>query len=251
MILAIDRLSCDASGRSLVRECTFAVEAGEHVALVGTNGAGKTTLLRALAGLRPYRGSARIEGREVASMSATQRAEAVGYVAQRLQTEACVSVRQLLLFARYGHTSTAWEPSKADRDAVAQLIAELDLEKIADRELPVLSGGEFQRVMIAAALVRSPRLLLLDEPTSALDPGAKFDVWRLLSDLRRKTATTILVATHDIQTATQFATRVVALHSGSAIVDGPISLLLDPPTLYRIFERPLGVDSRNFPIGAE
>ena len=202
-----------------IADLDFTVEAGEFVCLMGPSGSGKTTLLQLLAGIdRPTRGSVRVAGEEVATMTpsalARWRTRAVGYVFQQYNLipvlTAFENVEVPLLLLRL---------SRAEREQkVATALAAVGLSDRAMHLPRQLSGGQQQRVAIARAIVADPAVVLADEPTGNLDRTAAQATMELLRHLVRDYGKTLVMVTHDPQAA-QAADRIVHLDKG-AIVAG-------------------------------
>jgi putative ABC transport system ATP-binding protein len=193
-------------------DVSFVVEPGELVALTGPSGSGKTTLLQLIGSLdRPTRGRILVDGVSVGELAhpAAFRRETVGFVFQLHyllpSLTAQENVELPLVAARV---------SRHQRAARAlELLDEVGLGARARARPAELSGGERQRVAIARALAHRPRLILADEPTGALDSGASRGVWELLSSLRARGDTTVLVASHDV-TLAEHTDRVIRLLDG-------------------------------------
>jgi molybdate transport system permease protein len=181
---------------------------GDVLALVGPNGSGKSTLLRALAGLTAVRGSIRVDDQELAAAPPEQRN--IGWVPQNAALFPHLTALDNIAFGLGG---------RRGRPAAAEWLRRLGIMNLAGRKPAQLSGGQAQKVALARALARHPRLLLLDEPLSALDVSARVDVRRALrTHLADFDGVTILV-THDAVDAVAFADRVVALEAGHVVQD--------------------------------
>jgi energy-coupling factor transport system ATP-binding protein len=196
---------------------------GELALLAGRSASGKSTLLRAACGLVPHFHGGEIEGRiEVAGIDALasgpgELAAAVGYVAQDPETQVVsttVAAEIELPLEMRGD-----QPSARAR-AVEEVALALAIPHLLDRAVDTLSGGELQRVALAAALVTRPRLVLLDEPTSQLDPVAGDELIWLLRRLNEEWGVTILLAEHRLERCLAAADRVIAMASGSTVFDG-------------------------------
>jgi ABC-2 type transport system ATP-binding protein len=187
-----------------LREVSFELAAGEIVAVVGPNGAGKTTLLSIVAGAqRPSSGT-------VGEAGAGGR---VGWVPQELALYAKLSVAEnLRLFARL-------EGVREPEAAVARMLEQAGLAARAHERLERLSGGNRQRVNVAAGLIADPPVLALDEPSTALDPGQRERLWRFIS-ARARSGTGVVFSTHAVEEARRHAARVLVLDEGALRFDG-------------------------------
>jgi energy-coupling factor transport system ATP-binding protein len=196
---------------------------GEFALLAGRSACGKSTLLRAACGLVPHFHGGEIEGRiEVAGIDAIangpgELAAAVGYVAQDPETQVVsttVAAEIELPLEMRGN------PPSSRARAVEEVALALAIPHLLDRAVDTLSGGELQRVALAAALVNRPQLVLLDEPTSQLDPVAGDELIWLLRRLNEEWGVTILLAEHRLERCLAAADRVVAMDSGAIAFDG-------------------------------
>jgi energy-coupling factor transport system ATP-binding protein len=199
------------------------VAAGEFVVLAGRSGSGKSTLLRAACGLVPHfhggevAGDICVGGKSTRNAGPAELATEVGFVAQEAETQVVSSTvgAELALPLEL----RGWLPAERDR-AVEEVALALGLEALLERSTDTLSGGELQRVAIAAALVPRPPLLLLDEPTSQLDPAAADELLGLLRRLNEEWGVAVLVGEHRLERCLPAADRVVALEAGRLSFDG-------------------------------
>ena len=260
-----------------LRGVDLTVEAGEMVALLGPSGAGKSTLLRMLAGLlRPSAGQVLVGGRDVGRLPAAElrayRATEVGIVLQDALSNLLpyATVAQNVAFAGRGARAAArsggggsggWG-ARSDPPSVGELLSLLGIESLADRRVASLSGGEQQRVALAAGAAGGGRLLLIDEPTSQLDHGERDDAIAALHTLHQGVGATMTIVTHDVAVASSVP-RTVTIRDGRvgaegrksgefAVVgrDGTLQLppeLLErfpPQTLFHLHARADGIELR-------
>jgi ABC-2 type transport system ATP-binding protein len=203
-----------------VRDVTFEVPKGQVVAFLGPNGAGKTTTMRLLTGfLAPTRGTARIAGIDVQA-DRIGAAEHLGYLPENGPLYPDMTPRSLLEFlgaARGlgGRTLT---------QRIDAVIDQCALGSVADKPIGKLSKGFRQRVSMAHALLHDPDVLIMDEPTSGLDPNQIRGVRQLIRELGR--SKTILVSTHILQEVQPVADRVLFIHDGRLVFDGPPAQLV-------------------------
>jgi ABC-type Mn2+/Zn2+ transport system ATPase subunit len=203
-----------------VQGASLVVSPGELFALVGPNGAGKSSILKAIAGLLPaLSGSIRIFGLPVGACH-----HRVAYLPQRgeIDWRFPISVRRLVLTGRYVHHGWLRRPNAHDQALVADVLEQLGIAPLGDRQIGDLSGGQQQRALLARALVQDSDLLLLDEPTNAVDSATRDVIAEVLEALRRQ-GKAALVATHDIERLGTFD-RVIALRDGQIVQNTPTAL---------------------------
>ena len=234
-ILHIADLSVRRGSRDVVRHVSLTVDASERVALVGPNAAGKSTLLSAIAGLLPpSAGQILLGGQSLATFSGREIARAAALVVALQEGAPKLSVLESTELGRYPHTGPFQGLSPDDHDAVTRAIALTCLQELADRSLGSLSAGERQRALVARALAQEPRLLLLDEPSAHLDVGHGLDLFALLTTIAAR-GVAIVAVIHDLVAAAQWATRMVVLHDGEIIDDGPPAVVMRGEALGRAF----------------
>ncbi len=193
---------------------------GQLYAVLGPNGSGKSTLMKALLGIVPLRrGEARLDDRALRDWTRPELARAVGVVPQSETIAFPLTVRELVGMGRYPHLGILAAEGQADRDAVANAMAQCDVSELAGRDVTTLSGGELQRVRISRALAQEPRALVLDEPTASLDIRHEMAI---LESLRSwaDAGMTIVVVTHGLDLASRFADRVLLLSHGRVAAEG-------------------------------
>jgi iron complex transport system ATP-binding protein len=235
MFVAAERLSVRRLGRSVLSGVSLGIAAGECVSIIGPNGAGKSTLMMALLGMLPAaEGQVRLDGRPIASVPRRQIARRIAYVPQIHEGYMGFSVRDVLESARYAHLDPLEPLRAADREAIAAAVAATGVEPLIERAVDTLSGGERQKVWIAAALAQSAPALFLDEPTNALDPAHQAD---LIAIMRRFHAGggTLVVVSHDLNLPLALGGRVVGLRGGGVFFDEPVSVIQDVGRLGELF----------------
>jgi energy-coupling factor transport system ATP-binding protein len=207
-----------------LRDVTLGIEPGELVLLAGVSGSGKSTLLRTACGLVPHVHGGEVSGRaEVAGMDVREHgpgelAASVGTLLQDPETQIVMgTVRAEIAFP----LENRGEPPAAVARGVEEAALALGVAALLDRPTHELSGGELQRVALAAALAGRPALAVLDEPTSQLDPVAGDELLSLLRRLNEQWDTAILLADHRLDRALPAADRVIALDGGAIAFDGP------------------------------
>jgi zinc transport system ATP-binding protein len=213
----------------------LAVEPGDYIGIVGPNGSGKTTLLRALLGLLPARaGTVALWDTPLADFRDWRRIGYLPQVAQLPFRRFPADVREVVASGRTAHLRFPKRLGAADHDAIDRALGLLDLHAVARRMIGELSGGQFQRVCLARALVAEPDLLILDEPTSALDPAFREQFYDLLTRLNREKKTTLLLVTHDSATVGAFASRLLYIDQ-RVVFDGSFDDFCHSPRMTDYF----------------
>jgi ABC-type cobalamin/Fe3+-siderophores transport system ATPase subunit len=233
--------------RRVLNGVSLEVANAGFVGVLGPNGSGKTTLLRILAGtLTPSRGTVTLDGRNLTELSRTALAQRMAVVPQETHLAFDFSVLEIVLMGRYPHLRQFEVEGPADvaiaRDALATT-GTLDLES---RPFATLSGGEKQRVIIAAALAqlsgaqsKGGSLLLLDEPTAALDLAYQLETAALLRDLQRRSPIAIVISTHDLNFAASLCRTLVLLKNGTVLTAGAADEVLTSDWIRALY----GVDA--------
>ncbi len=219
-------------GRTRVLDSVrFTVEPGGWLAVIGPNGSGKSTLLRSVLGLQRHEGQVRIDGVPTTGLPRRERARLLAYAPQLPVLPEGISTLEYVTLGRTPHRPLLAAPRRVDREVVADVMARLELEALADRLVVTLSGGEQQRAVLARALAQRPRVLFLDEPTAALDLGHAQQVLDLLDGLRRQDGLTVVTTLHDLTLAGQYADRLTLLAGGRVVAEGAPAQVLTPEIL--------------------
>lgn len=215
-------------------DLTFAVRAGEAVAIIGPNGAGKTTLLKALLGIVPYEGEVRIWGRDRRELRGAE--GRIAYVPQRFDLDRGfpLTVLEFLLLGT-GEQGGWWGLRRgAHRAEVLRDLERVGAAHLLERRLGALSGGEFQRVLIAYALARGPDILLLDEPLAGVDLVGESVLTEQLRFLHEELGLTLLLVSHDLHMVYRDADQVLCLNR-HLCCQGPPDEVLTSENLRRAY----------------
>ena len=238
----------------VVRGVSLDVPAGGFVGIIGPNGSGKTTLLRLLAGTRrPQRGSVDLDGVLLASLKRGDIARRMAVVPQETHLAFEYSVLEVVLMGRYPHLGAFEIEGPRDVDIARAALAATGTLAFETRLFSTLSGGEKQRVIIAAALAqvrdagcgvrdagteRCPKegILLLDEPTAALDLKYQLEVGALLRELYDRQALSIVLSTHDLNFAAALCQTLVMLKGGRVLAAGTVDEVLTPSRIRELYD---------------
>ncbi len=220
--LLLERLSAGYGDTPVVREVTLAVRAGEVVGLVGPNGSGKTTLVRvASRSLRPAAGRVEVAGHDPYRIPAREAARLVAVVPQDLAPPFSFTALELVLMGRTPYLSRWGGGKSGDWARVREAMSAASVLHLADRPVEELSGGERRRVVLAQALAQDAPVLLLDEPTTHLDIHHVVELLRIVRILAEREGKAVLAIHHDLNVAAASCDRLVALHRGEVVAEGP------------------------------
>lgn len=233
--LSAARLKLVRSGRTILDGVSAEFESGHLIGLIGGNGAGKSTLLSVLAGLlRPDAGTVSLDGEALSRIQPKALARRRAYLPQSPRAEWPISVERLVALGLTPQLPAFGRLPELLKPRVELALEACDLLDYRDQAATTLSGGELARAMLARALVGEPDILIADEPIAGLDPRHALDTMSRLASLARQ-GTLVIAALHDLTLAARYATRILALHQGRLIADGPTSQVLTPALLREAF----------------
>ncbi|AWB47232.1 zinc ABC transporter ATP-binding protein ZnuC [Gemmobacter aquarius] len=208
-------LTVRLDGNEVLTGVSMRVKAGEIVTILGPNGSGKSTLLRALLGILPL----------AAGVVTRAKGLRVGYVPQRLAVDRTLpmTVRRFLSL-----------PVRVGDPEAAAALARVGVPDVAARQMGELSGGQFQRVLLARALLARPQVLILDEPTQGLDQPGEAAFYRLIEEVRRETGVAVLMVSHDLHVVMAASDRVICLN-GHICCEGTPRVVSTAPEYRALF----------------
>ena len=214
-LITTQSLCISYGGQEVLHDVNLSITAGEIVTIVGPNGSGKSTLLRAMIGALPP-----THGRVL-----RQDGLRVGYVPQKLHMDAAMpmTVRRFLSL-----------PARVDDIAAARALEAAEVPQLEKRQLAELSGGQFQRVLLARALLRNPHVLMLDEPTQGLDQPGSAAFYRQIEELRNRIGCAVVMVSHELHVVMSASDRVICLN-GHVCCEGSPEVVSDAPEYRALF----------------
>jgi len=237
-IVRVRDFSCAIGGKMILKEISFEVHSRDYVSIIGPNGAGKTTLLRCLDNiLAGAAGEILIKGKNVRWYSRKALAAVISYVPQAQQESIPFTVKEFVLMGRFPHLSPFSSVSAEDESIADDALITVGMSSFAGRRLDTLSGGERQKVYIAAGLAQGAEILLLDEPTTFLDPKHQVDIYNIMKHLSERGTVTIITVTHDINHAALLSRKILALKDGTAVYFGESTKIMNNETLKAIYQK--------------
>jgi len=244
-LLGVSQICFSYDGQVVLADLSLQVGAGERIAIIGPNGAGKTTFLRLLSGTRsPNRGSISLDGRPLATVPRREVARKIAVVPQEVTIPFAFTAREVVELGRTPHLRWLGGFRSQDQRAVEQAMDLTDTTHLSDRIIHELSGGERQRVIIAMALAQEPEILLLDEPTHLLDIARQAEILDLISELNVSRGLTVMAAIHDLNLAGRYFNRILILHRGTVLAEGPPEAVLRVEIIEKAYGGPVEIVQR-------
>jgi zinc/manganese transport system ATP-binding protein len=207
--------------RPAIRDINLTLERGEFAYVIGPNAAGKTTLLETINGLLPiFKGRIQVLNLDVKRYGRKVRCQ-IGYVPQDFMVDPGepYTALDVVLMGRYGNIGVIGRPSREDKERAIEAMRLLEIEDLANKPIGKLSGGQQQKVMIARAIAKEPKILLLDEPFSNLDPESRDKISKLIAQISGENNLTTIIVTHDLHQIVDSCSRTIVMNSGRIIAD--------------------------------
>jgi iron complex transport system ATP-binding protein len=224
---------------------SFQARPGEIVAILGPNASGKSTLMQLIAGvLSPLSGRILLNGFAIHSLSPRTRAQRIAMVQQESRLLFPARVWEFVMQGRHAHGRSLRFESHTDMQIVQDALMHVGAADLSDRSMDQISGGEKQRVILARALAQQPLLLLLDEPTLHLDIAAQVNLLDALRRLSARYRYTVVVVTHELNLAAEYADQILLMQSGRCLRVGPPAAIYQRELLEQVFQIPLRVEMR-------
>jgi len=227
---------CAYGSTEVLRDLNVELKAGKFYGLVGPNGSGKTTLIDLLMGSHnPSKGTVCFKSTELRLWDKRRLAKEIALVPQEFGFSFDFTVKEMVLMGRHPHIPRFANPSADDLAIVDNAMAELDIDKLQNRLVTRLSGGEKQRVIVARALVQQTEVLVLDEATSNLDIHHSIHIFQVVKNRVATQGGTVIAAIHDLNFAAAFCDEIILLDQGTVTATGPPEAVLAPESLKNVF----------------
>lgn len=227
----------------VLQEISFQVRKGEFVGMIGPNGSGKSTLLKILYHLlSPQRGEVLFEGLSLRKMGRNEIAKKIAVVAQEIYPAFPFRVIEMVLMGRSPYLGHLMFESQKDLEIARRAMEWTEILPLADRSIDELSGGERKRVFIARALAQEPEVILLDEPTANLDIHHQAEFLDLILSLNREKGLTILMASHDLNLASEYCDRLIFLQNGKIYKMGAPGEVMTQENIEKVYGCEVWVD---------
>lgn len=219
-MIEVENLNYYIDNKIILKDINFKINRGDFTSIIGPNGAGKSTLLKVILGLiNSYKGTIRIDGEPHKSWL---KKNIIGYVPQKEQfaNDFPATVTDIVLMGLAGRKGLFRGFSAADKKHAIRVMEEVEIDRFKDSYIGTLSGGEFQRVLLARAIICDAAYIFLDEPETSVDRRGVAHFYELLARINRE-GRTILIVSHDVNTTVEFASTIICLNKTLHCHDKP------------------------------
>jgi iron complex transport system ATP-binding protein len=246
MFFKVDGMEFSYKSEKVLEDISFEIERREMVALLGPNGVGKTTLMKCINRiLKPSCGSVLLEGLDLTDTDRRTISRNVGYVSQRGETSR-LTVFDSILLGRRPHIE--WDATEKDISITSRVIHLMELDHLSLKYVDEISGGEYQLVQIARAIVQQPRVILLDEPTSNLDLSNQHMIMHMVSNLVSCNNMAAVMTIHDLNLAIRHSDKFILMKDGRIFAAGDKGIIT-PENIKRVYNIDAYVDEiRGYPM---
>ncbi|TYP81314.1 ABC transporter ATP-binding protein [Blastococcus xanthinilyticus] len=234
-MIEIESVCKSYGGARVVDDVSVTVPAGGITSLIGANGAGKSTLLSIASRLLPAdSGRVLVDGMDVARTPGPVLARRLAVLRQENTMTVRLTVRELVAFGRFPHSGGRL--TAEDRARIGEALDWFELAPLADRHLDQLSGGQRQRAYVAMVMCQGTDYVLLDEPLNNLDMRHSVQMMRMLRGMADELGRTVVLVVHDVNVASAYSDRIVAMRDGHLVAAGPTAELMTPELLRKVFD---------------
>ncbi|MGL4910946.1 MAG: ABC transporter ATP-binding protein [Romboutsia sp.] len=246
-MLEIKELYCGYDENDIIKSVDFKVEKGENICIIGPNGCGKSTLLKSIANIIEYKGSIKIDGKEVKTFTRKELATKVALMSQISQIYFPYTIYETVSLGRYAYLKGAFASLKGkDKEIVLDSIDKVGLYDIKDKMISALSGGQLQRVFLARTFAQNPDIILLDEPTNHLDLKHQIELLQHLVTWAKDNNKIVVGVLHDLNLVQYFSDNVIMLSNGEVVSKGSPKEVLESEMLKKVYD----IDVKKFMVEA-
>ncbi|WP_432737159.1 ABC transporter ATP-binding protein [Maridesulfovibrio sp. FT414] len=240
-MIRVRNLTVGYAGREVLSGLDLEFPAGSMTAVLGPNGSGKTTFVSTVSGvLKPWQGEIELEGRKIQDYKPRALAGLMAVLPQKVEPTFGLSVKSMVMMGRYAHGSGFFGYDCEDETICAEAIGIVGISHLEHRSVAELSGGEFQRVLMARTIAQQTRILVLDEVASSVDVAGKMEMFDLLRRMNGLGATIICVI-HDINLAAIYFDRLVFMSAGKVVLDGPPAEVINGENISNVYNASVAV----------
>lgn len=234
-MLRVENLGVSFGQSKILRGIDFEIGENDWLMIIGPNGAGKTTITNAIAQGVAYTGDIYLDGKDLRTMRAKDRARLLGVLMQAHYVAYSYSVKEVVALGNYARAGGIFEKDPLGQAEVEKALEATGLKGYQDRSVLSLSGGELQRVFLSQILLQDPRLMILDEPTNHLDLVYQEAIFNLVDKWKEKEGRSVISVVHDLKLARMFGTKVLLIKDGQVYAYGPTEEVMTRENLQAVY----------------
>ncbi len=236
-IIDVNAIAFRYEKKNIFDNLSVTLKKGDFCSILGPNGSGKTTFIKCIAGiLNPSSGTIKIQGKEIKDFDIKEKAKKIAYVPQNQYFVFDITVYEYVMMGRNPYQSPWKLEMNNDREIVENILLQCNIMQYKDTSIHSLSGGEFQRVMIARAMAQETDILLLDEPLSNIDISHKFEIMDILRQQNQTKCITILIILHDLTIAHLYSKQIMFIKDGKILDFGDKNAVLNEKNIRESFD---------------
>ena len=246
-IIDVKNISFSYDGiQNAIDDINFSVEQGEIISIIGPNGSGKSTILKCISGyIRPHQGEVIVQNRNINDYSAKEIAKEMSLIQQHFALDYDFTVMQVVLMGRNPHIKRLQSESEADYDIANDALKKAGIYHLKSRSITSLSGGEWQRMILARALCQQSDIMLLDEPITGLDIKHKVNLMSVITKLSKGNKISAVFVLHDLNLANHYSDRIILLKQGRVYKSGVPNEIMTKENLESVYETPIDIIEYN------
>ena len=236
--LKLKNFSTGYKNNIVVRNINLSVYPGEWLGLIGPNGSGKSTLVKGIMGIiKSFKGNIYLKDEDIKLFKKKRIAQTISFLPQQLNSNLMITVKELVSLGRSPYKEF-WEfdLNKIDQEKINESLNLVDMYDLKDKLISQISGGQIQRAYLALALAQEPEILILDEPTNALDLKYQLKFLEIVKKLQVKSNISIITILHDLNLASRYSDKIIALKNGKSIGYGSCNEIINEKFIKEIFD---------------
>ena len=236
--LKLKNFSTGYKNNIVVRNINLSVYPGEWLGLIGPNGSGKSTLVKGIMGIiKSFKGNIYLKDEDIKLFKKKRIAQTISFLPQQLNSNLMITVKELVALGRSPYKEF-WEfdLNKIDQEKINESLNLVDMYDLKDKLISQISGGQIQRAYLALALAQEPEILILDEPTNALDLKYQLKFLEIVKKLQVKSNISIITILHDLNLASRYSDKIIALKGGKSIGYGSCNEIINEKFIKEIFD---------------
>lgn len=238
-MLEVRDLSVSFMHYDILKDISFHIDTGDWLMIIGPNGAGKTTIANAIAQSIDYSGEIVMEGVDLKDLSPIERAKNIGVLMQTHYVSYGYKVEDVVSLGAYSRKSNNLLNRKMGKNELKRIERAMELtgiEKLRNRSVLTLSGGELQRVFLSQLIVQNPKIMILDEPTNHLDLVYQEKIFDLIDHWRQKEDRAVISVVHDLRLARMYGSKALLIDGGSVHSFGSVERVMTPEHLKEVYK---------------